>query len=90
MFGTIAAAVIAESLDSAVRKAADILDVSGAAPLASIPVIANMGDQAKTRRNWVIGGVAILASILLILGIIHFAYRPLDVLWFQIGRKLGL
>ncbi len=90
MFGTIAAAVIAESLDNAVRKAADILDISGAAPLASIPVIANLGDQAKSRRNWVIGGVATLAGILLILTIIHFAYRPLDILWFQVLRKLGL
>ncbi len=90
MFGTIAAAVIAESLDSAIRKSTDILDVSGASPLAAIPVIANRGDHTKTRRNWLLLVVGIVSVLAIILAIIHFAYRPLDVLWFLIARKLGL
>lgn len=90
MFGTIGAAFIAESMDSAVRKATDILDVSGSSPLASIPVIANAGDQTKSRRNVFLIIGAILAAILIVLAIIHFAFRPLDVMWFQIARKLGM
>ncbi|MEM7082663.1 MAG: SH3 domain-containing protein [Pseudomonadota bacterium] len=89
MFGTIAAAVIAESLDSAVRKAVDLTDVAGSAPLASIPVIANRRDQSKSRRNWALIGAGILVGIIILLIVIHFAFRPLDVLWFTILRKLG-
>lgn len=90
MFGTIGAAFIAESMDSAVRKATDILDVSGSSPLAAIPMIANKGDQNKSRRNVFLILGAILAAILIVLAIVHFAFRPLDVLWFTIARKLGL
>ncbi|NNF16567.1 MAG: SH3 domain-containing protein [Gammaproteobacteria bacterium] len=90
LFGTVAAAVIAESLDSAVRSAFDIVDISGAAPLAAIPVITNREDTAKSRRTWVIAGVGTLAGMAVLLAIVHFAFRPLDILWFTILRQLGL
>ncbi|MFK8031952.1 MAG: SH3 domain-containing protein [Gammaproteobacteria bacterium] len=90
LFGTTAFAFIMESMDSAVRKATDILDVSGASPLAAIPVISNQRDQSKSRRNIFLIIGAILGVILTILAIIHFAVKPLDVIWFQMARKFGL
>ena len=90
LFGTVAMAVVAESLDTGVRKASDIMDISGAAPLAAIPVIKTAGDISKRRRKYMIAAIAALVALILALLLIHIFYRPLPVLWFLILRRLGM
>jgi len=64
--------------------------VAGAAPLAIIPRIVV---EAPVRRPWrraaLVAGASI-ATLLLAAALIHFFYRPLDVLWFVVQRRIGL
>jgi succinoglycan biosynthesis transport protein ExoP len=85
------AAVLAESLDSTVRGRRDLMRlVAGPAPLAIIPLITIAeAAQAPWRRRATIA--LCVAAVLLVLGAaIHFFYRPLDVLWYVLLRRVGL
>ena len=59
-------------------------------PLVAIPYITTRKDEARRKRN-----IKIAVVLILLLGIagvaaIHFFYKPLDLLWFIILRKLNL
>ena len=88
--GAVGSVVAAETLDNRVRGARTIRDLLTAPPLASIPVI--YGDEhvaRRSRRRRLAFGVAVGAMLLAAITI-HLAYRPLDVLWFGVLRKLGM
>lgn len=80
-------AAIAESLDSSVRGVKGVLATLQVAPLAVIPYLASDREtaaQRKHRRMVVYGAVAVvLAAVILV----HFFFRPVDVLWYQVLRK---
>lgn len=85
-----ATAGVAEMLDDSIRGQLNLTELLGAAPLGCIPYLLIAEEQKavnKTRRKVIAGIVAALVVALLI---IHFAYKPLDVLWFVALRKLGL
>ena len=84
-------AALTETLDGTVRGRRDLMSlVAGAAPLAIIPHIVL---DAPLRRPWrraaiVVGGG--LAGLAVAAVLIHLFYRPLDVLWFVLQRRIGL
>lgn len=85
-------AALTESLDGTVRGRRDLMSlVAGTAPLAIIPRIVTeiptAGLQWRRRALVAAAIVAVLAGVLLS---IHFFYRPLDVLWFVLQRRIGL
>ena len=85
------AAALSESLDATVRGRRDLMRiVAGAPPLAIIPRIGAIEiEQSPWRRRallaLVVGGVLLVAATA-----VHFLYRPLDVLWFILLRRMGL
>ena len=88
--GTVAAAALAESVDDSIRSAGDISRLGMAPPLAMIPNIENRGDTRKSRIGaFVIVGI-VLAVLAAALTAVHVLFRPLDVLWYAVLRKLGL
>lgn len=90
MAGSVGTTAASESMDSAVYGPRGLAAVLGAPPIATIPFITNELDTNRDRRTiWmIIAGVA--ASILVVLVLVHFLYRPLDILWFTLLRKLGI
>jgi succinoglycan biosynthesis transport protein ExoP len=82
--------ILMETVSPAVRGAAKLAEVVGASPLVSIPYISieEESSQEDYQRYYMLGGV--VAAGLAFLITIHFVYKPLDVLWFVILRKLGL
>jgi len=85
-------AALNESLDGTVRGRRDLMSlVAGTAPLAIIPRIGTEAPTAglKWRRRALVVGLS-LAALTLALLLIHFFYRPLDVLWFVLQRRMGL
>ena len=85
-------AALTESLDGTVRGRRDLMSlVAGTAPLAIIPYIVTETPTAslKWRRRALIFALSLgaLATALLLT---HFFYRPLDVLWFVLQRRMGL
>jgi succinoglycan biosynthesis transport protein ExoP len=81
---------LAESLDSGVRGSLALAAVTKMRPLVAIPYITTQRDVAIKRRN-----IKLFLIVLFLLGIafivaVHFFYKPLDLLWFIILRKLNL
>ncbi|GAC1453483.1 MAG: hypothetical protein PVSMB6_07980 [Steroidobacteraceae bacterium] len=87
----IGAAVVAEALDNTVRGRRDLMRlVAGPPPLAIIPLISvAVAAQSPWRRRASIA-LGVAAALLVLGAAIQFLYRPLDVLWFVLLRRVGL
>jgi uncharacterized protein involved in exopolysaccharide biosynthesis len=85
----VAVAAALELMDESVRGPGELTALMGT-PLGTIPYLMLSEEFEQDRKqNWgLYAGIAGL--LLLILITIHFAYKPLDVLWFVVLRKLGI
>ncbi|MFK7886451.1 MAG: SH3 domain-containing protein [Gammaproteobacteria bacterium] len=90
LLGTLAAAAVAENIDDSVRSASDIAELGGGPPLAMIPLIENSQDASSSRKGVALVGLGAAVVVAIILALVHFLYRPLDVVWYLILRKIGL
>jgi len=86
-FGSV---VLLESLDGSIRGREDLVQLLSAAPLAVIPLMVNEDEKGRfrLRRNRMLLGAA--AGVLSAVALVHFLYRPLDVVWAVVLRRLGL
>lgn len=90
MAGSIGTTAISESMDSSVHSPNALANLTGIAPIATIPLIENEVDVRHRRRTrWMIAAGA-LGSVVIVAALVHFLYKPLDVLWFILLRKLGI
>ena len=84
-------AALTESLDGTVRGRRDLMSlVAGAAPLAIIPHIVIDAPVQRPWRRLLLATTVAVACLALAAALIHFFYRPLDVLWFVFQRRIGL
>jgi len=60
------------------------------APLCSIPYLMIAEEEKHVSKSQKITWIAIAGGIVVLLTLIHVFYKPLDVMWFVILRKLGL
>lgn len=79
--------VLRTILDHTVRTPRNVAALAGVAPLAVIPYLVT-DDLAvdQTRQRWLLAGLG-LGALLLVLGLVHWFWSPLDVLWFRSLRK---
>ena len=88
--GGIGSGTLAEALDQRVYGRTAVLRLLGVPPLAIIPNIDSTSSVRRRKRNWMLAlAGALLALALFAIGL-HLLYKPLDVLFFVIARKLGL
>jgi hypothetical protein len=90
LMGGVGVAGFAEAVDGGIRGSRALASVTKMTPLVSIPYIATRRDEIKRKRN-----IKIIIFILVLLGVcavaaVHFFYKPLDLLWFTVLRKLDL
>ena len=81
---------LAELLDGGIRGSLALASVTKMRPLVTIPYISTLRDAAIRKRN-----IKIIFFSLVVLGItfvtlVHFFYKPLDLIWFILLRKLNL
>jgi polysaccharide biosynthesis transport protein len=89
--GSVGSVAVAESLDTAVRGSESITTLLGAAPLAVIPYILTEGESTGVDKRKVLLGAGIAAgAVVVVLTLLHFLYKPLDVVWYIVMRKLGM
>lgn len=86
-FGTVA---LLESNDGSVRGRQDLQSLLSAPPLASIPVMLTNAQRARSHRLRMQALFGSAASVVVTLVVIHMFYRPLDVLWAVMLRRLGI
>ena len=82
-------AFLLEALDTTIRDRADVLNLLTAAPLAIVPWLETTVDRAARRRRQRLALIGSFATMILCAVLVHFLYRPLDVLWLQAVRRLS-
>ena len=88
--GGVGMALISASVDTAVYGNSALATATGMRPLVAIPFIETVAEiNAHTRRkHQVLAGMFAMLVIGLIT--IHLFYKPLDVLWFVMQRRMGM
>jgi len=84
----IGTAVLLEKLDDSIRGRRDVEVLLSTAPLAVLPWIETNADRAARTRLRKFSYAGAFGSVVLAAGLIHFLYRPLDVLWQVALRRL--
>ena len=79
-----------EAMDHAIWGAKMLDSIQGGPPIAEIPVILTHQEAARARRLRYLSWAGAPAFVLITAVVIHFAYRPLDVIWYVTLRKLGI
>ena len=90
MAGGVGYGAAVESLDHSVRNSGAVERIVRVPPLAVIPFVPNGEDRHRVRqrkRRAVWGG---LGLVVILLGLLHALWLPLDVIWFAARRQLGL
>jgi capsular polysaccharide biosynthesis protein len=82
-------AVGKENMDPSVRNRRDLEKLLGVAPLAVIPWIENNGEKKVNAANKRKKVVAIVVGVFVVLMLINFFYRPIDVLWHILMRRMA-
>jgi uncharacterized protein involved in exopolysaccharide biosynthesis len=90
MVSGIGVAGIAESFDGGIRGSRALATVTKMTPLAAIPYISTRRDDAIRRRNLQISIAAVIVLGVGLLAMVHFLYKPLDLVWLSVLRKLSL
>ena len=85
----LATALLLELLDGSVRGAAAVGSLLTAPPLAVIPWFESDADQSAERQKKLYRALGVIAAIIVIIILVHFFYRPLDVLWASALRRVG-
>ncbi len=88
--GGIGVAGVAESLDGGIRGPRALASVTKATPLVSIPFISTREDEVSRRRNFKIIVAVLVVLVIGFAAAVHFFYKPLDLLWYIVLRKLNL
>lgn len=86
--GAVAVATLLDMLDGTVRSPGDLTTLLAVPPLALVPYMEVDADRVARRnaRRYAYAGAA--AGVLLVVLSVHFLYRPLDVLWQILLRRL--
>ena len=81
---------MAEFMDQSVHQPDELAKISGYPVLAVIPYWETAQDIASRRqRRWALVG-SIVGIIIAATAVVHYFYRPLDILWVQCMRKLNI
>ncbi len=88
----LAVVVILESMDGSIRGVKSLESLFGTVPLATIPYIPSEDEIAEAHSyvpkiKLLLGGIGVLA---IALALVNYFYKPLDVLWYVILRKMGV
>ena len=81
---------LAESLDGGIRGMRALAAATQLTPLIAIPNISVPKDIVKRKRRVKLMLIAIIALGIAFVCAVHFFYKPLDLLWFIVLRKLNL
>ena len=79
-----------ETLDQRIYGRNAVMRLLGVPPLAIIPEMDTTSSRKRRKRNWLIVLAAVLMLLTIGVVVLHFFYKPLDVLYYLILRKMGV
>lgn len=80
---------VAENLDRSIRSTRTLVSLVGMPPLAVIPYIKTEREELRRKRRRGIYLAVAAAVVVVLLLLVHFLWKPLDVIWFAGLRRLG-
>ena len=80
----------AHALDGSVRGLRAVQNIVGESPLVAIPYHKTDSERSRDARYRVRAMVAFVVAVLCVLAMIHFLWKPLDVIWFVLLHRLGI
>jgi succinoglycan biosynthesis transport protein ExoP len=83
-------AAVKENLDQSVKTREDLLRLTGARVLSTIPYLETDEERRARRRKKVLCVVILAAAAVGILVLVHLLVMPLDILWIRVQRRLSL
>ncbi|MCU7932388.1 MAG: lipopolysaccharide biosynthesis protein [Candidatus Thiodiazotropha sp. (ex Codakia rugifera)] len=86
-FGNVA---VRESMDQTVYGSKAVEAITKAPPLAVIPYIDCSEDSRQQAASSTMTMLWLAVTIVTTLGLVHLFYKPLDVVWYIVLRKLGI
>ncbi len=86
MAGGLGAAALAEAMDRTVRGAKAVAELLQVPPLVVIPYIENRQDRRQKLVRWALVGGSIVTAMVLV----HFGVIPLELVWSNLLKHLGL
>jgi polysaccharide chain length determinant protein (PEP-CTERM system associated) len=81
--------VVLEMMDPALRGQRTVAAVLGSPPLVTVPLIETSTDYADRKRKWLLLGLAMVATLLVGLLLVHFFVIDLDLLFYTLTSKLA-
>lgn len=82
--------LLRETMDKSVRGLKGVVALTGAPPLAIIPLLETDDERDEQKRRRFIVLLASVGAILAAILMVHLLWTPLDVLWFRMLRKLDM
>ncbi len=79
-----------EAMDDSVWVGKDLESLLGMPPIAEIPMIMTRQEAARHRSLRIAAWAGVPVTMICLVLVVHFAYRPLDILWYSVVRQLGL
>lgn len=80
----------AHALDGSVRGRRAIQHLVGESPLVAIPYYKTDSERSRDARYRVRAIVAFLVAVICVLAMMHFLWKPLDVIWFVFLHRIGI
>jgi uncharacterized protein involved in exopolysaccharide biosynthesis len=87
--GGIGTGVVVENLDRTIHTPEQFGRVLRGVPLAVIPYLPSDQELASLGRRRIVVSFVSLGVVILGAVVLHLAWKPLDVLWYALWRKLG-
>jgi uncharacterized protein involved in exopolysaccharide biosynthesis len=84
------AAVMGDNLDTSVRGVRDVRLLLRVPPLAAIPHIGTQAERRLRRRTKRLAWIGGIVGLMVLLAVVHFFIRPLDVVWLSLLHRFGM
>ncbi len=82
--------IVAQNLDRSVRGADMLESITGRPALTSVPYLETEAERSAHRRRRMLSIIGLIGIVAVVLAILHVYWKPLDVVWFILMRRLGL
>lgn len=90
VFCGIGLVVVIEALDGGIYGSRALAKITKMTPLVSIPYLATQQDVKRRRLSLKVAFSVMLLSGIAALILVHYFYKPIDILWLKLIQKLSL
>ena len=89
LFGGVGLGVVADHVDGKIYTRDQLSHAMRNVPIVAVPYLPSDREMAALSRRRVAVSLSALGAMVVVVLILHLAWRPLDVVWYTILRKIG-